>query len=513
MPTKNKLIKFCKISKYVEFVDKELYNVVEDLCLHRMFSPRRDINGITFLFPDTTLRNSIIKDAYSVNIERAIQTLQSLIILDYLPTCSDFLKKKDNLPNFLHRHLDIDDQKSNANTIKLSNGSTITPDPKFIPIKHPKYPANIAVFQLKGPIDLNGKVVELKRSRQNGKDGVVKGSREERSRVQLTELCEQNYLKCLLMKDFKKNSYLESVVGFMLWAFTHNKEDYNTALAVWDWDPLVMYYILFQPYLKNNNNPLVDFESWQKDTTVCAVVDDKLWNMYLHIGNNVTKNDSKIVDSTIVSINRNLSANVITDNNNLKQETLANTFGKGGLYGVYKTQNTTHVETDNLYPEKLKKIYSNNPCQKICHDEFRFLIGKSHNDILSYITLPNNQPNEVKRLIEELFYGIRLIYNSESPSCLEVPTYLNDTASYLTGVTCLYAVFGLYVPTSSDALTKYKFKHSLSVLEYDVFTNLANGEFFKNAESSTKYKHITNAVECSESFLKVLNELDKDSST
>jgi hypothetical protein len=154
----SKLKKFCKITRYIEQIDGELAQVITDLCLDRLFIPR-GVNGITFLYPkEPSYRKEIIASAYSDNPEKAIQMIESLIILDYLPRPGDFVLKKDDIPNSLRQRIEV--TSADASSVKLSCGSVLKPDLGFMPINTRE---NMAVYEITGKqIPLNGPKASMK---------------------------------------------------------------------------------------------------------------------------------------------------------------------------------------------------------------------------------------------------------------------------------------------------------------------------------------------------------------
>jgi len=170
-----KLKKFCKITRYIEQIDGELSQMISDLCLDRLFIPR-GVNGITFLYPkDPAYRKEILSSAYSDNPEKAIQMLESLIVLDYLPRPGDFVLKKDDIPNSLRQRIEV--TSADASSVKLTCGAVLKPDSGFAPISTRE---NMAVYNLTGnQVPLNGPKASMKYAskRRGNKKSTTGGSR------------------------------------------------------------------------------------------------------------------------------------------------------------------------------------------------------------------------------------------------------------------------------------------------------------------------------------------------
>jgi hypothetical protein len=104
---KNKLQKFCDLSKALKEQDSEFHQALDDLCLLPLLRPGP--SGITFLYPKSKkVRDSIIKKTYSKNPEEAIKQVKALILRgcyhspDSLP---------EQVPNALHQLLSISSGK------------------------------------------------------------------------------------------------------------------------------------------------------------------------------------------------------------------------------------------------------------------------------------------------------------------------------------------------------------------------------------------------------------------
>jgi hypothetical protein len=142
--TSNKTLKkFCKLSKYIEQADSDLYEVFDDLCIMHLLKPARGAAGITLLFPkEKAYRQKIVKAAYSGEPEIAVNMIKALILQDYYPNFASFGSKAINL---LNQKLVVDSVSDKG--IKLAGGLEITTDTKFVPMG---YRENMAVYTLSG---------------------------------------------------------------------------------------------------------------------------------------------------------------------------------------------------------------------------------------------------------------------------------------------------------------------------------------------------------------------------
>ncbi len=156
------LKKFCRLTKYIEQNNPDLYQVIEDLCIGHYFKPSRDSNGITFLFPDKTYAQKIINAAYSTDPDVAVNMFKSLLVHGFHSSTADF---KNGVVNLLNQKIDIAD--ADDTSAKLANGLVLKRDEAFVPMS---YRENMAVFSIsgKGEIGTDGERVAHERVRKTG---------------------------------------------------------------------------------------------------------------------------------------------------------------------------------------------------------------------------------------------------------------------------------------------------------------------------------------------------------
>jgi hypothetical protein len=260
-----KLKKFCKITRYIEQIDGELSQMIADLCLDRLFIPR-GVNGITFLYPkEPSYRKEIIASAYSDNPEKAIQMLESLIVLDYLPRPGDFVLKKDDIPNSLRQKIEI--TSADASSVKLACGAILKPDPGFAPISTRE---NMAVYYLTGTqIPLNGSKATMKyasKRRGTKTKGGYHGGDCGYSKNGGIEVI--NIHKSIIKRALAENGFAPLISASVSWlSFLMSKPEYET-LAYDQWhdgfisrDLVATYYTaLMGPAIRGEN--LVQFSNW-----------------------------------------------------------------------------------------------------------------------------------------------------------------------------------------------------------------------------------------------------------
>ena len=187
MPSK-KVKKFCRVTKFLEQTDKDLYQALDDLCLFGLFRTRG--RGVTFMYPtDKSYRKKIIDHAYSNNPEKAVDMIKALVLLDYLPSPTDFKNKKDDIPNALHKKLEVD--TADAKEVKLKSGHKLVVDSSFAPLRAGE---PVAVYKLsgKGELPTTGTASTMKYN--NKTKGVYQGGALDKSdEIKLTECVERIY--------------------------------------------------------------------------------------------------------------------------------------------------------------------------------------------------------------------------------------------------------------------------------------------------------------------------------
>jgi hypothetical protein len=163
MTNNRSLKKFCRLTKYIEQTDSNLYQAIEDLCIGHYFKPSRDASGVTFLYPaDKAYRQRIINAAYSTDPDVAVNMIKSLLVHGFYHGCKDF---SGDVVNLLNQKLEI--ESADDKQVKLANGLILKKDETFVPMS---YRENMAVYTLsgKGEIPLNGQSVTVERKKKGG---------------------------------------------------------------------------------------------------------------------------------------------------------------------------------------------------------------------------------------------------------------------------------------------------------------------------------------------------------
>lgn len=123
--------KHCSVLNYIRHADEELHELIQDLCIGRMFVPKRGSPGITFLRPDKSLLKEIQKMAAGDNPEEAVEALQALVLLDHISSIKEFDDKRSDIPTYLRQKLPV--MSADGKKVVLKNGAEISPDKDFEP--------------------------------------------------------------------------------------------------------------------------------------------------------------------------------------------------------------------------------------------------------------------------------------------------------------------------------------------------------------------------------------------
>lgn len=186
MPPK-KLKKFCGITKFIQQNDKDLHQALDDLCLFGLFRSRG--RGVTFLYPsDKAYRKKIIDHAYSNNPEKAVDMVRALVLLDYLPSPTDFKNKKDDISNALHKKLEVD--SADAKEVKLKSGHKLVIDSTY---KHLRDGDPVALYTMsgKGELPTTGTAATMK---YNNKSDMRMGGALMSDAIAITKCVENLYI-------------------------------------------------------------------------------------------------------------------------------------------------------------------------------------------------------------------------------------------------------------------------------------------------------------------------------
>jgi hypothetical protein len=260
--------KFCRLTKFLELTDKDLYQAMDDLCLFSLFRTR-GTRGVTFLYPtDKAYRKKIIDMAYSNTPEKAVDMIKALVLMDYLPKPTDFKNKKDDIPNALRKRLEVED--ADAKSVQLKDGLKLVLDESFISMRSDDH---VAVYKLsgKGMLSTTGASSGMKYSQGNTKGGYYGGDDIFDYKRTLSNFVESTYIKDT---QYGKNVY-KFVLAFLFRKATQSNDKqlqqniYNGLCA----SDRASYYNILRPH--SSENPyFINLTIYE----LLAKLGDETWN-------------------------------------------------------------------------------------------------------------------------------------------------------------------------------------------------------------------------------------------
>lgn len=320
--------KHCSILNYIRKADEELYELIQDLCIGRAFAPRRGAPGITFLRPDKSLLKDIKKLAEGENPEEAVDALQALILLDYLPSLSDFDLKKSDIPTFHRNKLPV--TSADGKKVILQNGAEIIPDKDF---NARSDRSNIAVHMIsKALVPVDGEAADfsnakVSKTKKGGAELVGAGlTRSELFQTVMREMYGEN--------NNQRDAAMELLVSLYIWASSsaEHEEIAKLIASQVSHDSLASLAIILQPFkssgkiyitdadLKNFTEYMYKDASFQK--SILYTFNPNAVAIYNKLceGNSKYQNNFKnIVDkiTNVVDVSAMAPANIVSKMNNI----------------------------------------------------------------------------------------------------------------------------------------------------------------------------------------------------
>ena len=306
MSSKKNVKKYCSLGKYVEQLDKSLYQVInDDLCMSYILRPDKGTTGITFLYPtDKKYIQKIVNAAYSPSPEVAINMIKSLVLHNHHPTLESFGEK---VVNRLNQKIDV--KKITDKEAILVDKISVVPDKKFIPLGRD----NVAVYLLSGgEIPLNGTTVQIER-----KLPTKGGSSSSRSlKRKLHKVLEEGYLSELGTVD---NIYVKKVCLQLRYLIKHVS---NT--------PVLLNYLGNDEF---SDSYLLDMYCEQKHPECFSELFKALTESSRNVLNEITKEDY-VYEKKIICGEGTSNKNVYRDANRMKGIQNPAEF-RGKIYDIY----------------------------------------------------------------------------------------------------------------------------------------------------------------------------------
>jgi hypothetical protein len=241
--------KHCSILNYIRHNDEALFELVQDLCIGKIFMPRKGSPGITFLHPSGDLLKKIQTMAAGDEPEKAIESIQSLVLLDNLPSIQDFEDKKSDIPTYLRKKLPVKSVESKK--VVLSNGAEITLDTNF---QSRNDRSNISVYNISGAlVPTDGPAADFSNAKIKS---VKKGG------ADLTGCNRRTIFELVLNSHVNNNSdpAMELMVALHNWAIKGDQKDTDAAKNLAEliesqasYDTLASLACVIQPYKTSNH--------------------------------------------------------------------------------------------------------------------------------------------------------------------------------------------------------------------------------------------------------------------
>lgn len=376
--------KFCRLTKYLQQTDKSLYQVFDDLCLFSLFS-KRGGRGITFLYPaGKSYRKKIIELAYSNTPEKAVDMIKALVLMDYLPSTSDFESKKDDIPNSLRKKLDV--ESADSKVVKLKGGLKLEAEKKYIKLYDND---NTAVYILSGSgfLPTTGTASSMKYTQQSAVS--IKGGYTGGNNIKST-------LEAFVNEKYKENVNVYKNVVAVICKFAVKSDDKELQNRVYSGlcaTHKASYYNLVNPY--SNKDP---YGIGNVFNMLLNLIDE--WDLVKEkdFQNAIDELIELIHKKTSIDIESKIQANVNEQNKILKEcinhiQYVAHikTAYNNNERALYKDLLTVYCYLDTIYSEVDNDYHINCfiPVMKYLFNDERFLINNS-NDLGNTLTLYGN---------------------------------------------------------------------------------------------------------------------------
>ncbi len=250
--------KHCSVLNYLKEKDPKLFEAIESNCLNGIFHVRYGSSGLTFLRPNPELSAELQKKLSSNDGIEGDEAMKALVLLDYLPSLKDFDDRKNDIPNFHRKKLQVASYKDGK--ILLANGAEVTLDPDFDHREN----FNIAVYLINkklAPVGTDPATFE--NTKKPVKRGVKGGADYGSDKRALFE----KVLKACASCGGKRDPALETLVSLLLWSKTKNTNIHRTVSSLLSHDTLATLAIVLQPYRNTSDEctyiPDAQFQVWK----------------------------------------------------------------------------------------------------------------------------------------------------------------------------------------------------------------------------------------------------------
>ncbi len=269
------------VSTWLKYADPELYEAIDDQGIMGILRPRFG-STLTFLYPaEKSYRDDIITKLNGNDATIGVNMVQALVIKDMLGDASEWLEKKDNIPNALGQKVELSSDSSNK-AVVLANGATLTLNKEF-----KSRDDNIAVWDYKGKsqMPLDGKPAEFvkraprapgsgnKRKTAAGGNGMPSFPKKSILAKRI-----QDQAVCLLRDGWevfqKSNPFTAAVVSLLEYVKLRHSNKLNDFNMLCEPNSVSAFYAIVMPYSDSVFFDGAVIDSWLRETRgVCLNVD------------------------------------------------------------------------------------------------------------------------------------------------------------------------------------------------------------------------------------------------
>ena len=263
--------KYCSIMKWIEEQDNDFANALKDICMENRLA------NATFLYPtDKAYRKEII-DKAEKETEVGLALAESLIIPDVLVTENDFISRPIGSKGGIKYEAELVGGK-----VMIQKTVELAQAPTFRPLN--KRTDRDAVWLIvKGKLPTTGEPFSpnSKRVKKGGAPDNGSGI-SSKKRSDYAQMLESKFIACACKDNCStQNPFLEAVVSLLNFLNEHHKEIFETIVPLIDSNPVIAFYILFEPYKLTGDyliphGVLYSEDGWNEQTQIGNLKEDYL---------------------------------------------------------------------------------------------------------------------------------------------------------------------------------------------------------------------------------------------
>lgn len=241
---------------WIQAQDEDFADAITDLCLEGALASRAKGTGTTFLFPTAAVRKDIVAKAYSEKADEAVKLIRAHILPGALQTAASF--KTGTIGSKAEVVLKVKDIKGQA--VELEGGAVLEKAPSFKPLEERK---NMVVWVVKsGAVPTTGTKFDFRAAEKKKGGGEaaggdtfrqLAGKHVESEFATRIEQLGDPACKTVTSVGDTYEPFSRRVLA-LLNALAGNpdfKDDYHKALCVLDPNPIVNFYMLYEPWAEH----------------------------------------------------------------------------------------------------------------------------------------------------------------------------------------------------------------------------------------------------------------------